>query len=99
MTGPIVKLMSVSRAEFLASLEHVGGVRETPDGQWLCPLDASGLAAGQAVIAFAPEQSVRLGGLLELPRARVTIEVTGGSAQAQQQFLRRFDIAFQRGGG
>ena len=95
----IEQLMSVSRAEFLASLEHVGSVREIADGQWLYALDGAGLEQGQATITFAPAPSVRLGGLLELPRARVTIRFDGGSTQARASFLRRFEIAFQRGGG
>ena len=91
--------MSVSRAEFLASLEHAGRVSQTSGDQWVCPLEGANSADGQAVITFSPAASVRLGGLLELPRARVTIRFDGGSAQARASFLRRFEIAFQRGGG
>ena len=102
MGDTIEQLMSVSRAEFLASLEHAGRVSQTSGDQWVCPLEGANSADGtdgQAIITFAPAASVRLGGLLELPRARVTIRFDGGSAQARASFLRRFEIAFQRGGG
>jgi hypothetical protein len=97
MSSPdkIEKLMSISRAEFLASLEHVGGAREVSVGYWTSPLEGGGTAD----IHFEPVAGVRLGGLLELPRARVSIVLNGGSASARSAFMHRFDLAFQRGGG
>jgi len=97
MTEPckVEKLMSISRAEFLASLVHIAGVRETENGMWVVPLDAD----GSATITFNKQASVQLGGLLELPRARITIRLDGGSAEARATFFQRFDMAFQRGGG
>ena len=99
MGNAIEQLMSVSRAEFLASLEHAGKVSQVSGDQWVCPLVGANPLGGQAVITFALAPSVRLGGLLELPRALVTIRFDGGSTQARASFLRRFEIAFQRGGG
>ena len=89
------KLMSISRAEFLASLVHVGNALETADGAWTVPLDGG----GNAIITFEAVPGVRLGGLLDLPRARVSIRFDGGSTAACRKFLLGFELAFQRGGG
>ena len=91
----IEKLMSISQAEFLASLEHVGTTKQASGGYWSSALEGGGTAD----IHFEPLPGVRLGGLLELPRARVSIILTGGSATARREFLHRFELAFQRGGG
>lgn len=40
-----------------------------------------------------------LGGLVRMPQARVTLDVTGITSAQRATVLRRFDIAFQRGGG
>jgi hypothetical protein len=93
--GKIVKLMSISRAEFLASLEHVGQVKAMPDGTWSSALEGGGTAD----IHFEAVPGVRLGGLLDLPRARVSLVLNGGSSAARDAFLHRFERAFQRGGG
>lgn len=55
---------------------------------------------GVAQIEFIALEPRRIGGgLLELPQARVTITLTGVAPDAAAAFLRRFDMAFQRGGG
>ncbi len=41
----------------------------------------------------------RLGGLILLPQARVTLVLATVPESARAAFLRSFDIAFQRGGG
>ena len=95
MTHIVEKLMSISRTEFAASLAALDAT---------ATLDASGQAlikhAGKAVhIAFEKLPDRRLGGLLAMPQARVRIALGGATADEAADFLRRFAIAFQRGGG
>jgi len=96
MSGPqrIEKIMSLTHEDFLASLKHVGAWSSLGGGRYA--LDAP---HGRATIGFEPLPSTRLGGLLELPRAKVTIELSEIDAAHREAFLRRFDLAFQRGGG
>jgi hypothetical protein len=91
----VEKIMSLSTAEYARTL-----------GQLLGPLPGEGAAcvavaigSGEVRIAYEPLDAVRLGGLLELPRARVTLSFTGATASEREHFLQRFDVAFQRGGG
>lgn len=89
------KLMSITRAEFAASLAAVA-----PDA---C-LDGHGVARfetgdGCVVIRFEELPRRRLGGLVSMPQARVTLDFSELAEPKRQAFLRRFDIAFQRGGG
>ena len=89
----IEKLMTLSRNEFLSALGNVGGVE--PAGQsW-----RARLAEGSVAITYTPQPSVRLGGLLDLPRAKITLEFQNADDAARKDFLQRFDLAFQRGGG
>lgn len=95
--GTIVeKIMAVSEAEFAASLDRLmpgrtltasGGVARQP------------LGSGTVEIRFQPLPPVRLGGLLELPRAKVSLVFDAVPATEQSAFVRAFDLAFQRGGG
>lgn len=96
MTAPsdIRKLMSCTPAEFAASMVNIGGMTERPDGSWM---GASG--GGTALVRYQPQPGVRLGGLLEIPRAVVTITLSGLSDADRISLLRRFEMAFQRGGG
>lgn len=90
----IDKTMSLSRTEFRKS---VGFFMETS------PPDVDSITmpagAGSAVITYSPIEGVTLGGLLALPRATVSIEFDGVDDKEREQFMHRFDIAFQRGGG
>ena len=90
----VEKLMSLTRQEFVAALAHVGGVESVTDGAW-----SAALKAGTVTITFAALPSARLGGLLELPRAKVMLDFHNTSGDQQSEFLQRFDLAFQRGGG
>lgn len=93
----IEKIMTLSAGEFAKSLcAFAGGDVAFVDGRARLGVGDEG---GVAEIAYAPLPPRRVGGLLELPQARVTITLTGVSPSAAQAFLRRFDIAFQRGGG
>ena len=95
LSHTVEKLMSISRAEFEASLAALDADAK---------LDAAGQArvgfgGTEALIRFEPLPERRLGGLLALPQARVRITLSSGDTTIQAAFLRRFEIAFQRGGG
>lgn len=91
----VEKLMSLSRAEFENSLAALAGADVAlVDG--VARIDE---AAGRIAITFHALPPKRFGGLLLLPQARVTLDVTGLDEAAAVAFLQRFDLAFQRGGG
>jgi len=50
-------------------------------------------------IVYEPLETATLGGLLALPRARVTLHLGELNEAQRHAFLARFDRAFQRGGG
>ena len=96
MTAPVrvEKLMSLTADEFAASLARLGPSQNTAGDCRLFNLDG-----GTVTIGSAPVAGVTLGGLLTLPRANVTLTFEGSTESARAQFLKRFDLAFQRGGG
>ena len=96
MTTParIEKLMSLTVQEFVDTLARLGPATLQPDGTY-----QYALPGGSVQISFVPQQGVTLGGLLALPRARVTLDFDGASAQIRAGFLKRFELTFQRGGG
>jgi hypothetical protein len=49
-------------------------------------------------IRLAPEEARSIGSL-RLPQTQVEVRLDGFSPQARGAFLRRFDLAYQRGGG
>ncbi len=90
---PIEKLMSLSRAEFERSMLVLNGsLFPASEYKLVC-------GGGHVTIAYHELPGVRLGTLLALPRARLTIAFDGADLSARETFLRRFDLAFQRGGG
>jgi hypothetical protein len=89
----IEKTMSASPAEFHRSI---------------AVLDASLTPAlthtfafnnGTITVTYKALPGVTLGTLLALPRARVTVRFAGVPPAARAEFMCRFDLAFQRGGG
>jgi hypothetical protein len=50
-------------------------------------------------VCFEELPSRRVGGLIAMPQARVTLLLYGLTAPGQAAFLRAFNLAFQRGGG
>ena len=92
----VEKLMALTLAEFHRSLKTL-----TPDitveetqSEFVIPVDQS-----QVRIIFAPLETEILGGLLALPRAKVTLHLGKLDKSQRQAFLMAFDKAFQRGGG
>lgn len=90
-----LKIMSATPEEFAQSLGALLG-RDVSMGE--LPLSVP-VGSGHVEIAREPLAGVRLGGLLELPRAKVTLTYSGASNADRIAFQRRFDLAFQRGGG
>lgn len=94
----VEKVMTLSRAEFASSIAAFAGKearRAAASGApVVIPIDG-----GRATITFTKIEGFSFGGLVEMPRARVVIRFDGVSEWGAAEFLRRFDIAFQRGGG
>jgi hypothetical protein len=90
----IVKVMSASLNEFHRSMAVLAPDRTASLRHTLpCP-------GGSVTIEYEALPSVTLGTLLALPRAKVILEFEPGVAPGtQRDFLHRFDLAFQRGGG
>ena len=88
------RVMSISVSEFAASIALTGAHRLKADGSVVFDI-----GQGHAEITFEELPGVRLGGLLQLPRAKVCLKFSGVSPEQRTQFLRTFDVAFQRGGG
>ena len=91
----IEKLMSLTAAEFQASIAPLTGAA-LPAGQFAAQIAVDG---GTVEIACEPRPPVTYGGLLVVPRALVTLTFSDVPEAGRKAFLRRFDIAFQRGGG
>ncbi len=95
----IEKTMTLSAGEFAKSIAaFTGGDVAITDSRGRATVAVND-KGGSAEIAFEALPSRRVGGLLELPQARVTITLANVPAAELDAFLRRFDIAFQRGGG
>jgi hypothetical protein len=89
----IRKLMSLTRAEFVATLAILTG-ETTGMAHAHIALDP-----GSVDISFAEEPPATLGNLLSLPRATVTLSFADVPAAAREHYLARFERTFQRGGG
>ena len=91
----ITRLMGLSHKEFLRSLPAaVRGMTCHAEGAHIRIWDAQKTIN----IHLGPEQERRLGSLV-LPQTRVTVRFEGCSAEQREAFLKRFELAFQRGGG
>lgn len=92
----ITKIMSLTLADFHRSVETLVPGNATADDQTEVTVPQ-----GDATVCISYEalESETLGGLLALPRARVTIDLGGLDESRSKVFLARFDQAFQRGGG
>lgn len=91
----IVKLMSTTRAEFERSLAAlVASARLDAEGWARLPC-----GSGHVCIRFEQLPPRRLGGLVVMPQARVTLDLAAVPEEARGPFMVGFDRAFQRGGG
>jgi len=98
-TASVEKLMSLSRTEFVNSVRAFGGEEAAEQAGSSERVEMACGSTGTATITYRALPGARLGGLLELPRACVTLSFAGATPDERADFTRRFDIAFQRGGG
>lgn len=91
----VEKLMSLSLGEFQLTVARLTGAPVAGHATHV----SIPLGSGHVVIVYEPRPGVRFGGLLDLPRALVSLTFTGVLEAESQAFLKRFDFTFQRGGG
>ena len=89
-------MMALTLADFHRSLKALAPDLVLQDGQTEVALPEDGKPVR---ITFEPQEGATLGGLLALPRARVTLAFDNTDREERARFLARFDRAFQRGGG
>lgn len=95
MSDTLTRVMGCSHPEFHRSVRSLLAGREWERGD-----GGYRLRAGAGWVSIVPgEESVRRIASLVLPLTPVTLEFVGLSMDERAEFLRRFDIAFQRGGG
>jgi hypothetical protein len=90
----IEKLMALTPAEFAATASRLVG-RPVAEG---LPVDHP-LDIGRVEVTCIPLPPKRLGGLLDMPQARVTIRFCGVPEAVRAAFMAQFDLTFRRGGG
>lgn len=87
--------MGLSHAEFLRSLPAAIGDMD-------CRVEGPNIQISESErrveIQLGPERHRRLGSLV-LHQTRVSLRFEGFSEEERARFLRRFDLAYQRGGG
>lgn len=91
--------MSITRQEFETGLGRLAGMTArplSPDRYELVP-EAGGPAP--VTVDFEELPKAVLGGLMALPRVRVTLDVSALPQGARADFVALFDRTFQRGGG
>ncbi|MDH3476644.1 MAG: hypothetical protein OEM59_23445 [Rhodospirillales bacterium] len=92
----VVKDMAMTLEDFLRGLPSaMTGLDYRVNGHSV----EAGTPERRLSIVIEPQPPRRLGGLLAVPRARVTITFEGYDPAAEAEFVERFDRAFQRGGG
>ena len=91
----LVRCMALDRAEFLRLLPSALG-----DVQWrrVGARILVGDSPRRIEIHLGEEAKRKLGALV-LPQLDITFHFEGLTAKEIESFLRRFDLAFQRGGG
>lgn len=91
----VVRPMGLTHEEFLRTLPAAASGMDSR-------LDATGILLESSTrrvrIRLGPVLERRLGSLV-LPRTEVSLSFEGFSVSEREDFLRRFDLAFQRGGG
>ena len=96
MTAPLIKDMAITPEDFVRLLPRaVKGWHYSVEG-----LKVEVGATDQGVsITIVPQEARRLGGLMVLPRSQVSLVFRGFSDAEREEFLRQFDLSYQRGGG
>jgi hypothetical protein len=92
----VEKFMSLGLGEFHRSLKTLAPGVQFEDGQRDFVI---AVESAEIRIVYEPLEIATLGGLLALPRARVSLHLGELDEAQRHAFLARFDRAFQRGGG
>ncbi len=92
----VEKIMSLDLREFHRTLKTLAPDVPLKEGQTQFAVPE---ANADVQIIYKPLDGATLGGLLNLPRARITLHLGALDTAQRQTFLARFDRAFQRGGG
>ena len=95
-TERVEKLMALTLSDFHRSLNALAPNLPLEQGQTEVSLQVD---KEEVRIVYDPLETVTLGGLLALPRARVKLHLGELDKAQRKAFLTRFDKAFQRGGG
>ncbi|MEQ8823664.1 MAG: hypothetical protein RIC14_04750 [Filomicrobium sp.] len=96
--GVIEKIMTLSQAEYAKSISAFAGDEAGKVAATGAPVVVP-VGSASATITFTKIQGFSFSGLIDMPRARVEIDLSAVSPADSDAFLRQFDIAFQRGGG
>ena len=93
----IEKLMALKAPEFELSLGRLAPDHtvETPGMSYRVDLTPDSWVS----ITLTPQPDALLGGLVKMPRALVKIAFINVPPDERSSFMKRFDQAFQRGGG
>lgn len=91
----IEKLMSLSLREFQTTLSALIG-RSVGEHETAV---THALGTASVAIAYIPQPSVTFGGLLQMPRALVSLTFADATEAERSAFLTKFDNHFRRGGG
>lgn len=97
----VEKIMSIRPGEFEAGIARLdaNASQTTSGGITRHVVDHPAAGGAQVAITFEKLEPAVLGGLMRLPRARVTLELAELAPDARRAFLGVFDQTFQRGGG
>ena len=94
--GRVEKIMSLGLSEFHRGVKALALDTHLEDDQNHVTVTTD---QAQIRIVYEPLGETTLGGLLALPRARVTLHLSALNETERRAFLARFDRVFQRGGG
>ncbi len=97
-TARIEKLMTLSQSEYSKSIGAFAGEAAAATALRGEPVRLD-IGSGQVEITFTKVEGFSFGGLVEMPRAHIVLQMTGVDPTEAAAFMRRFDISFQRGGG
>ena len=87
--------MTISHQDFRRLLpKALGGIPVAEKGQRFTVETEN----GEVTILLGPEEVRKLASLA-LPRTLVSIDLSSHSQEQAEKFIRRFDLAYQKGGG
>lgn len=95
----VEKLMAINRTEFETGLERLSGAPAQAAGENHYVISWGQDSPSQVKFGFEPQPDAVLGGLVRMPRVRVSLFLGALSEAEADALLFRFDRVFQRGGG